>query len=381
MRLLLFIFLFFHTGQLLAAQEMIVCGKNRSKFKQMCRLKENVMHQSIQIKPKMVHNNRELEFTESLSNGSVEILEASETTVLELPSLSPVLNFSAEFSGREACTVSQLWQDNLGVQVITDEGEKFLGKLRQGKADYALELSSAKGSYTFSGGTLSSSFRFKNSSDRPGRSPATKRIPLDCGLKLSSVYIGFDPASAPHDLKFLKVLASQSAKVAASNFVIDGLYLEQEKGVRCSIKRLADTLLRIELNEWSDFDELSEDSKTAISAAVTQGRDLGVIDLDDLKPWELFMSEAFQESLTSCHLSHSDHINLSSERYTKEGVITNRLAYQNALSYEREVQNIKSLLEASWAIVKANNIDVENIEEYKWLVDPFLYTFLKEKQK
>lgn len=372
------------------AEDGLNCSRERPTFRQFCSVKTDEYTQINTLNFANSYGTVELPTQETLKT-AVFKLKNSDTTEdkVLLSGLIPELRIVTDLSNMANCKIAGLWRNRLVVQTRSEGLDLLQSSISYGPQDHQLTLayynedSIAKSFFTYreisaTSVQLSTRFNLKNLDTTIA---SEERIPLECRLDLSGQVVGFNATRIRTDLKWLKTLAQSKDRELIKSFILNGFYLDQQRGAVCSVKSLADTLKNIEiLPESEPYSSLSVMSQSAISASIQNAIDLGAISKNKINAddpdgkWNFFISSDGQNFFSTTCATAPLKYKVDKSKFIKDGVITHNTAYQNAVDFEREQGNLLQILGATWALIGAAVADINASNDLKWVIDPSLYS-------
>lgn len=374
-----------------ATTDYVECMRNKTDFKQFCYIKEDKIDFSIVLNSSVSNQDVEYDIGEVITDRKI-ILEEDDTdgSEVRLHGLAPRVRATANWVTSIDCLTSDLWSDRISFGVYNPNTVDFktIAPVSYGLDyyDFDLGLYDTEGfdpiSYTINGDIISidSSLGFKNLDHLPTRPLANQRIPLECGLLVSDVTIGFDAPSLALNVEYMEILAKDKISLMTKALVLHGNYVDTQNGAFCAPYRLGNTLLEVEGGvDWFD---LFDTSIFALEDAIEKAINLNAIDGSNIDPqdyFDYFISSTYQDAaLLRCNDTTTTDYDVSTAPFMAEdGVTVNHLqGYNNALDYDRSTRNLIKLITGTHAIIEVSKYDLETIIEADWINDPVIHSYI-----
>jgi|GEM_PF-6241993 len=371
------------------AEDGLTCARERPAFRQFCSVRTDEFVQTNTLTFKAVYNSVRLPSKTVLITAIFPIKNSDGTTdnVL-LPGLVPELRVVTDLSNLANCKIAGIWKNRLVLQIKSVSSDDNLqANISYGPQDHIVSLAryneDSLGQTLFSFTDLSDSsiqvkatFSLKN---LDSAEPSIERIPTECALKLGGFVVGYNSTRVRTDLKWIKTVVKSKDRELIKSYIINAFHLDQQKGAVCAVKSFANKLKMIEvLPDAEPYTSLSSMSQSSVSESIQNAIDMGAIPkflVDANDPdgkWKFFISErgqAFFNDICSVQPSYD----VDKDAFVENGKVTNNQAYQNALDYERERDNLLQALGVTWALVGAAAADVTTSNDLQWVIDPSLY--------
>ena len=196
-----------------AENNYIECQRNKTSFKQFCKIKEQTDIVNVDIAKSFTLGSSNLNISNTLAKGAITS-DSITGESLTLNSLRPLLQFKSDWNDAADCLASSLWADEIYMAI--KDGDKVKGmqpsRLYPGLDSQIVNLALFT-SDTFTPWRqsddednirLEAEISVFNKSYDAQRPLASERIPLDCNLMLVDASLYFDSNIISQDLATLK---------------------------------------------------------------------------------------------------------------------------------------------------------------------------------
>lgn len=373
--------------------DYVQCKRNAPNFKQFCYIDESTFGNYIEIESERNINGNIIGLSDTLNTRSVQFTSSFGTTTVPLNGLIPSVNVSFTWSDDASCNSSTLWNDNVELHMVDpiNNSSRVVGKAYTGPNYKNINATSLQApdfnsiTYSENGSKIGmeTTFRFFNRSHTPGTPYPYGRIPLSCGLSVSSVNIAYPVNQLSADLTAMRAQAYSYIETKTAATVVHRSFVDTtEFAGKCAIYDLAENLMAVE-NALFSYDWLSDTSKTMISNAVQKGSDLGLILIADLPEDDLFqyvMQPDFKStSEANCIPTTPDsptpNYTPNREHFVKtviidgieQEVVLNPEGVLNFERYQRAKENLLSASTAAFAISEVSKSIIADYSEPDWL--------------
>ncbi len=390
MKKLLLYFLLFTTTTKLWAIDIIQCEREKPTTRQFCHIKDTVFDTAIAF-PKVatLHDDSgtnilyEVDLLKIFQDASIELInDQGNLDVLLINSLRPKLKFSTNWNNSTECRRSSLWEHDVLTRL---KNQQLSERLRQGVNSYAITLANYFtddfSPITIEPNTngdkiiMAAEVDFFDATYDPNFPYPTERIPEYCKLDLTSPILDFEATEINDDLSFVKQLVQSKSTIITQATVIHSHIIDKQKGAICSAYTVAQKLKAAELLFPDEsFFYLSLESRRYIISLLANAKALGVSELIGVDNSNLlsYLDSHFNHLRNTCLAPELYEVN--KERFLdSSGSITNHQGYENAVRFEREIANLKNLLNSTWALVRASEVGSGNAANTDWIFAPDLY--------
>lgn len=370
-----------------AAIDLIECKREKVDSRQFCYIKANSFVVANKISKQKIFNDQIFEIGSIIQNGSMSI-EAPDGTIkpLILSGLEPTLKFQADWSQNQDCLRNSLWTHNIFFHAKVGDNNIPLSKINIGLNSYSTNLNniSTGGLSAWSLSEVANEVQISSTisfvdSDFQAKAPLPQeKVDSICKLTIHGLALSYDARSISKDLATLKVMANDKVSLLAQSSIIHANLIDSSQGAKCAVYGLGTTLRDVEIiGEDEPWEKLSLTSQEAIKSALRKTQNLGGISstlLDDNALWLHFTSETTQAAYKlSCKSKSLLDYKVSSEPFLEGETVKNPAGMKNVRDFEREVENLREIMNAAWALAEASRLELVQNENTKWLTDNGIY--------
>lgn len=381
------VFLIMPAISALAARDVIECQREKNRTRQFCSVSSEVFVLDIALDTTPEPLWADYDFLSPLETKKVALQSANGLEYLWLPGLNPIIEFELDWTNTEGCRRSDLWMDQVALFLMNDQDESLhISNLYPGLNLVRFDLDSVAHSpfikRMIDGESFSEkvSFSVINLSHYDARPLASQRIDRECGLFLKTTRIGFDPLKINQDIQVLEILVKKTLASLNQNRILHTTITSQQANLACWLTKLGQLIGET---------ELSFQGRQTISGFIKEAIDQGALDYSPRSQngrefegfYQYFLSLKEESELSNLCQKELD-VDKSIDSYI--GVNDSRsseLLIINAQDFKRNKENLRQLVNATIALVRAGGIDLETNKKLKWVFDPLLMMSLIERSE
>lgn len=368
MKYILFIpFLLVALNAYSSPKDLMVCKRKTPSFNQFCYIDSSnqTVASSFANSFSFDLNSANDKFSGSLG----DYLNKNNSGALVNVGFTPYLDFDYNWNGSADCWVDQVYNTNVFVYINGVKSENPILPNPQNEYTHFHEsllnwqtAIDSKSDQVF----LNSSF---NIIDGTGGDPSALRQPFQCKFNIDNIRIAFDSQEISNGLHNIRDQYTTLNRLVLTEIMFNSSLLNTQQDNKCTIVKAVDTAQNIEGVSTND---LSIFEQQYLSFLVATAAKNNTIQLNGYDPfiW-LVNNEALLRQQVGADCSVQSNYFPSKESFMEGSMIINKTGYDNAMQFETDYAQLKSLSKIGWslAFLTGNALQVAKSPEYSWLYE------------